>query len=129
MTPLAHQALDRVAKTTGGWPTQPHHQRQTFVTATRKPFHLRTHVGDSKHWFFGVNERFWNPSDWFLLACGGPQPRFLVIPVDRLNMHWFPINGDDRKLNVIYEHGCWFLRDPNPRVQVDEYLDAFECLR
>ena len=129
MTPLANQALARVGAATGGWPSQPDHQRQTFVTVTQKRFHLRSHIGDSNRWFFGINERFWNPSEWFVLACGGRQPQFLVIPADTLKMHWFPLNEDDRKLNVVQEHGHWFLRDPNPRIRVDEHLDAFESLR
>lgn len=125
---LDDQALLRVAVATGGWATRPDRRRKTFVTVTGRRFHLRTYEGKSDDWFFGVNKRFWDPAEWFLLACGGP-PAFFVLPVEKLNKFDFPFHKDDRKLHVVLNHGRWILRDPNPPIPIDEYRDAFELLQ
>ncbi|MBC8194340.1 MAG: hypothetical protein H8E69_01070 [Actinobacteria bacterium] len=126
---LDNQVLAKVAAATGGRPRQPDRRRKTFLTVTQRRFHLRTYDGNSPDWFFGINERFWNPTEYFVLTCGGRQPRSFVIPVMDLNIYSFPLNGEDRKLHVIYENCRWFLRDPSPRMAIDEHTDAFELLK
>ena len=121
--------LAAVKAATGVWPRQPDRSRKTYVASGGKRFHLRTrNEEDDGEWFHGINERVWKASEYFVLACGGPDAMF-VVPVDEFpEAKDFPRSDNDRKIHVVRGHGGWYLRDPNPRFPLDRYRDAFHLL-
>lgn len=135
---MREAALRRIEDACGSPPDRTGGREQTYRTPNGRLFHLRTRAPDARRhgqqvFWFGIQERFWQPDHFFVLACG--LEFCLVVPVEE----WLPFH-DDICLSMaqsaspagqphIYAEGSVVeLREGQRVVDVRPWMDRFDLL-